>query len=125
MEIEVHGLPVPQGSKVVMRGRLVDVRSKELKAWRRAIAAAATNANVPIEIDAVRVSLTFYLPRPKTVLRKFPSVRPDLDKLARACLDAITGIAFLDDGQVCDLHCYKRYQSEGGIGVRITVEPIL
>lgn len=124
MKIEVHGVPVPQGSKVIMRGRLVDVRSKDLKAWRRAIAYAATNTHDPIETDAVRVALTFYLPRPKTVIRKYPSVRPDLDKLARACLDALTGIAYLDDSQVCDLTLHKRYQNEGGIGVRIEVDPL-
>lgn len=124
MEIEVHGVPVPQGSKVIMRGNLVDVRSKELKAWRRAISTAATNANEPIEIGAVRVALTFFMPKPKTVVRQHPSVRPDLDKLVRACLDALTGIAFTDDGQVCDLIAYKRYQHEGGVGVRIKVEPL-
>ena len=34
---------------------------------------------------------------------------PDIDKLARCALDALTGIVFRDDAQIVDLHATKRY----------------
>jgi len=43
IEFEVFGRPAPQGSKTIMRGRLVE-SSKYLPAWRKAIAEAATEA---------------------------------------------------------------------------------
>ena len=39
------------------------------------------------------------------------SVRPDLDKLARAVLDALTGIVWVDDDQVVEL----AYRKQGGL----------
>lgn len=48
--------------------------------------------------------------------------RGDVDKLARAVLDALTGIAYEDDSQVCELLVTKRYCLRGeafGAGIRI------
>lgn len=33
--------------------------------------------------------------------------RHDIDQLQKIVLDALTGIAFLDDGQVCEIRCSK------------------
>jgi len=40
-----------------------------------------------------------------------PSVttKPDLDNIAKAVLDGLNGVAFVDDKQVCDLFVTKRY----------------
>lgn len=58
----------------------------------------------------------FYLPRPKALLTKKRAaehvphtVKPDLDKLARALKDALTGVCWTDDAQVVDLFVHKRY----------------
>lgn len=121
MLIRVTGVAVPQGSKVVMRGRLVDVRSKDLKAWRKTVAAEiAKHFPAPFK-GAVEVELHFLLPKPKTVRRLLPHVKPDVDKLARACLDAMTGIAYEDDSQVTDLIVRKRYAVAQPTGVLIKV----
>ena len=72
----------------------------------------------------VRVSLIFRLKRPKSHYRtgKFSDVlkeehvatrhgkRPDADKLARAVLDGLTGVVFVDDSQVFDLSVLKTWQ---------------
>jgi Holliday junction resolvase RusA-like endonuclease len=42
----------------------------------------------------------------------WPCVRPDIDKLARAVLDALTGVLWTDDGQVCSLELEKHYDTE-------------
>jgi Holliday junction resolvase RusA-like endonuclease len=58
--------------------------------------------------------VSFRLAKPKTVKRDLPSVRPDLDKLARATLDALTTAQVVtDDAQVCDLWVSKRYGIPG------------
>jgi Holliday junction resolvase RusA-like endonuclease len=38
-----------------------------------------------------------------------PAHRPDLDNLVKSAIDACNGIIFIDDGQICDLHCAKHY----------------
>lgn len=51
-----------------------------------------------------------------------PTRKPDLDNTAKACLDALNGIAWLDDSQVDRLLVVKRYARQGeGEGVRLTV----
>ena len=61
----------------------------------------------------VEVLLHFELARPKSARRLLPSTKPDLDKLARAVLDALTGVVFKDDAQVVDLRVTKRYGTPG------------
>ena len=118
----VLGLPVTQGSKVVMRGRLIDVKSKELREWRGKIAAMADPHFEQPMTAAVFVDLTFFLPKPKTVKRMLPFVKPDSDKLTRAVFDALTGVAYVDDCQVTDYAARKRYGDLSNIGVVVTVK---
>jgi Holliday junction resolvase RusA-like endonuclease len=48
-----------------------------------------------------------------------PTVPPDLDKLIRAVLDGLTGVAYKDDGQVVRITAVKIYAQK--IGVQIGV----
>ena len=59
----------------------------------------------------VTVRIDFHLPRPKTLPKrvKYHCKKPDLDKLARGSLDAMTGTLWTDDAQVVDLHVVKHY----------------
>jgi hypothetical protein len=54
-----------------------------------------------------------------------PDKKPDLDKLARALLDALTmGGAVIDDAQVVDLAVSKVYPVDGNLpGVTFTIAP--
>jgi Holliday junction resolvase RusA-like endonuclease len=73
----------------------------------------------------VRVRIVFNRSRPKSSKRKksmYACTRPDIDKLARAVLDAMTGIVFTDDAQVAALIAEKRYADKAS--VEITVEEI-
>lgn len=134
----VEGRPVPQGSKQAIiiwsggrkglgepRAVLVEDKSSrvKLKAWRAAIAKVAVVAYTgPIVTEAVDVSLSFRLARPKTVTRPLPIVAPDVDKMERAVLDALTGSLIKDDAQVVDGYRRKRYTLPGQPeGVVITV----
>ena len=53
--------------------------------------------------------LDFWVPRPQRCKRDLPTVRPDLDKLERAVLDALTGLLYVDDAQVTYVTKKKRY----------------
>ena len=120
IEFEVFGRPAPQGSKTIMRGRLVET-SKYLPAWRKAIAEAATEGNARTGFysdQPLAVSVIFFLSRPKTVNRIWPTVPPDVDKLARS-LDSVTGILWHDDAQIVHLTASKEYRDEPGAIIMI------
>jgi crossover junction endodeoxyribonuclease RusA len=88
--------------------------SKRLRPWRATVAAAvkaAVGAQVPFPDGPVTVTLKFVMPRPVSTPKRStpPAVkRPDVDKLARAVLDGITGTAIADDSQVTLLVAHKR-----------------
>jgi crossover junction endodeoxyribonuclease RusA len=117
-EFFVEGVPVSQGSMSVFNGRIVHQKPKELTAWRNAIGNACRAIMKPMT-GAVEVDITFMLPRPRTVKRDQPHVRPDVDKLARAALDGLTGAAFADDAQVTMLTARKVYGPPEGAAIRI------
>jgi crossover junction endodeoxyribonuclease RusA len=132
--VEVTGLPVPQGSKRVFHGRLVDVNDRKLKDWRALVGGAVEQLGW---FDGpVKVEMNFYLPRPKghygqgrnanlvkTSSPGRPATKPDIDKLVRACLDAMTGLVFRDDSQVVTIVARKLYASDVRLpGVHIEIE---
>ena len=60
---------------------------------------------------AISVSLLFIFKKPKSApkSRVLPSVKPDIDNLAKLVLDCANGICYDDDNQICDLLVQKRY----------------
>lgn len=63
--------------------------------------------------------LTFYLPKPKSTKRDKPTVRPDVDNLAKGLLDKWNGILWRDDSEVTELLLRKRYREEPGLRVDV------
>ncbi len=138
----VAGIPVPQGSMkgFVVNGRaVVTADNKKTRPWRQDVAAAAEEAAFRFPGDTpIAVYLTFYMPRPKNhygtgrntaQLRAsappFPTTKPDVDKLARAILDALkTAGVYRDDAQVVDLVTHKVYDAgRPGVQVHVWVVP--
>lgn len=107
----VDGLPAPKGSKRIYNGRLVEV-SPRLKDWDKCLDFALKQTVPPFNDGATRVELRFLLPRPKTAKRVWPTVTPDIDKLARAVLDGLTRWQYVeDDSQIVCLEAQKQYCS--------------
>ena len=124
MRFSVNGLPIAQGSKRVIGKAVIESNQSRLKPWRQEVAQMAL-----AEMDGdltysgpVSVTVMFFLPRPRghygtgrnaDKLRDSapaaPAVKPDIDKLARSVLDALTGIVFHDDSQVVTLTAHKVY----------------
>ena len=132
IELEILGDPAPQGSKRIIYGRIVEASSEKLKKWRRAIADACTEARTTQDYfftDAVEVTAIFYLPRPKSVKpdkREYPTVPPDLDKLARGLLDGIgqSQMIWGDDSQVIKLSVQKHYDDKHPTGASVTISAL-
>jgi crossover junction endodeoxyribonuclease RusA len=129
LEIVVEGSPVPQGSfRHIGNGRIIAANPK-LNAWRQTIADQVSEKTAVRLIEGFcRVDLVFTLPRPKSVpksRRTRPTTKPDLDKLVRAALDAISLPRYVqlltDDSIVTDLHAAKRYADHTPPGVRIFI----
>lgn len=118
----VPGVPAPQGSMrgFVAGGRaIVTADNTKTRPWRADVAAHVHSAIGPEIVHpdgAVIVGFEFVMPRRKAEPKRVtpPHTRkPDLDKLVRAALDAITGLAFTDDAQVAKLVAKKRTAAIG------------
>lgn len=132
LEFDVYGLPQPQGSAkaFVPKGwtrPVVTSDNPNLKDWRRLVASAA-QPHAPttgLLAGPVRLTLAFALARPQSLPKKRTHhiTRPDVDKLARAVLDALTGILLRDDSQVVELVASKAYAELGASpGLRVRLE---
>lgn len=131
LTVTVPGIPVPQGSmKSLGPRRMVHSNAEKLRPWRDAVtwylrdAMTAAGMTEPWD-EPVGVIATFTLPRPSSAPRRrwAPDRKPDLDKLARACFDALTAAGVVaDDARVIDLTCSKRY---GQPGMHLTVAPLI
>jgi Holliday junction resolvase RusA-like endonuclease len=127
----VPGDPVPQPrarvSTVGGFGRAYVPKSHAVHPYRQAVALAAKAAGCEPHAEPVNVVIDFVFARPKSHLRKSgvredaPVLpRSDLDNMAKAVLDALNGVAWVDDSQVSRLVVEKSYGSEGRTTVRIS-----
>jgi Holliday junction resolvase RusA-like endonuclease len=103
----------------VINGFVIHSQGSALAGWRASIALAARRAGAFPEKGAMTITMTFTMPKPRTVKREEPSVAPDLDKLIRAVLDALTAIAYVDDGQVTEIYAQKVYGLSPGVFIRV------
>lgn len=135
MIVRVDGIPAPKGSARAVidrrtgRARLLASSSgrneRGQASWAAAVgwAAKIAWAGRPPFDGPVGVDVTFYMPRPKSVARALPEVKPDVDKLLRSTLDALSGIAFADDARVIAVEATKLYANDGQPGASIEVYP--
>ena len=135
------GRPRTKGSTKFVRsaatGDPVPKTDHRKVAWQGVVACAAGEAGLAQFPGPVQVSLHFFFSRPKGhygtgrnagKLKGYAPGQPtsksvgDIDKLTRAVLDGLTGIAYADDSQVTDLKARKRYTLPGRPeGVRISI----
>jgi crossover junction endodeoxyribonuclease RusA len=124
----VAGQPQPKGSTraFVVKGHAVTTSSnRNLKTWELRIAHEA-QAKVPEGFcdgeSAYTVDCKFYFARPKSYSKNYSYChikRPDVDKCLRAVMDALTGICWHDDAQVCVAFSEKRYRETPGVDIRV------
>ena len=116
------GQPRPRAFVRGNRAAVYDPGTAE--GWKSCIAMAAREIEGKLYHQPLSVTLTFFMPRPKSHFKTSGQLKPaaprfmhdskpDADNLAKAVLDALTGIrAWLDDDQVCELTIRKYWESE-------------
>lgn len=116
MTFTVLGPAACKGSTVSFMGKggriVTKTDSQTLGGWTQAVKWAAKGAGVRVvaKPGAVAVSVRFQFVKPQSALkREHHTVKPDVDKTLRACLDALTGIAYEDDSQVVMVAASKSY----------------
>lgn len=128
------GIPRPKGSTKSFRhpktGAIITMSDNDkTKPWQATVALSAEVAGAKMLDGPVSIHVEFLLPRPKGHFGKkgvrgsapkFPTTKPDTDKLLRACLDALTGVCWRDDAQVILAVAVKVY-AEGECGARVRV----
>lgn len=128
--IEALGTPIPQGSKaakVVGKRAVMWEANPKHKAWRETVRLAAWKAAQGMEFTGpVRVTMYFYMPRPKTVKRLWPAVKPDGSKLQRSVEDSLVDAGVIaDDALIVQWSGIKRYEDDmSKAGVRVLIESI-
>jgi Holliday junction resolvase RusA-like endonuclease len=111
------GIARPKGSlrAFLRRGSVTPIVTHDnpkLIGWEQLVRVQAQHvAYEGLFTGPVAVAIVFRLPRPASLpARVRHHVRkPDIDKLARAVLDALTGVLFVDDRSVVDLRVRKCY----------------
>jgi crossover junction endodeoxyribonuclease RusA len=133
---QVLGHPAPKGSVAFTRGNYARHDSPRLGAWTAAVKSSALELGTQcpwFETGPVRVAIVFLLPMGVTWKTKrkvamhhaFHAQSPDIDKLFRSTLDAMTGVCFVDDSQVAEIEGTKRWAPAEEAGAHITVTGLL
>ena len=124
MKFTVNGIPRPlKRHRHTRNGRTYDPSVKDKQSF--ATQAALKRPGEPLN-GALRLKLTFYMPRPKSHYRTgkrshvlkakapvFHSIKPDLDNLVKLISDCIGRRTFIvDDSQICALASIKVYSDD-------------
>lgn len=136
ISFHVRGTPMPKGSTTRMpHGATIPAGTaesrKRMDQWRMDIRDAARKAigEEPPTNMPVRLWVEFAMVPPKSIRKRDAgwlchAKKPDIDKLFRMLSDALTGIVWVDDSQVCYSAINKVYAWDGIAGATVTVEPI-
>jgi crossover junction endodeoxyribonuclease RusA len=112
IEFKVYGIPQPQGSTKAFIPKgwtrpIITSDNKKNKPWRQDVSGAALvemqkSGLALMEGVPIVINVTFVFDRPKSLKKGVTDkiTKPDIDKLLRSVLDALTGIVFKDDSQV-------------------------
>ena len=117
----VPGVPVPRKAPTFGNGHAY--HDDRQHGWKDTIHAYAL-ANRPPRPYAgpVRMVVEFYMVGKGK--KGYHTDRPDFDNLCKITMDALTGVVFRDDSQVCDIHVVKRWDDVSESGISILAEEI-
>ena len=133
MSFTVPGVPVGKGRPRAFRmGKGVRMHTPDKTArYENLVAMAAKQAMAGRSLieGSVQIDLTLVTTPPASWSKKRraaalagetrPNTKPDIDNVLKAICDAINGIVFVDDKQVCDATARKRFGETPGAHVTI------
>lgn len=117
----VKGEPIAMPRPRFANGRAYNDKGHAVQAWKQQVNLACRLAFAGLEPmqGPVMLSVTFIMPRPKKMCRAhapagrvYHTSKPDTDNLIKAVKDAMTGVAYDDDAQVCCEWSVKFYQAK-------------
>lgn len=127
----VHGEPRGQGRPRFARtgSGVRTYTDSETKGYQMLVRSMAAIARVR-EIEgpvAISIVACFEIPKSASKSRQAemraglvrPTKRPDMDNIAKAILDALNGVAFKDDAQVCELSVSKVWADEPSVRIEV------
>ena len=133
MTFMVEGEAIPQGRpRFTRQGHAYDpAKSRD---YKEQVALAASFAMRGEEIFPKGIPLkcviTIWQKMPKRFTKKQkqlaeteflrPTVKPDVDNIAKAITDAMNGIVYADDAQIVELVCGKYYAEEPRVMVKVS-----
>lgn len=130
MDFWVPGVPVgKQRPRVTAHGTFTPVRTKDYERLIGRCYCAKADVRREEYVCPVKMMITVYVAPPKSMTKSMreralrndfaPTKKPDIDNIAKSVLDALNGLAYADDKQVCDLCVRKLYGDEHGIRVTL------
>jgi len=127
MKLIVYGEPIAKGRpKAAMRGKFPVFYTPKRTREAEDDFVAHTIRERPVKPleGPVRLSIGFFKVKPKSYSKKiiFWTKQPDIDNLVKLVLDAMNKVFFVDDAQVVELNCFKRYDDVSR--TEITIEEI-
>lgn len=135
--ITVHAEPVGKGRpRITKNGNYTPDRTRAYEELVRLEyrKQARLRGGVWFADRAVAVRITAYYKTPKsasrtrreamTLLDVLPVRRPDVDNVSKLILDALNGVAWVDDAQVAVLHVAKVYSVDPRVEIMITDEEV-
>lgn len=126
----IPGKPIPQPRTQSTRSGRHYTPDNGVKGYKAHAAMLARQAGCTPATGRVALELRFVFKRPKSHLTKTGAVRSsapefpghghgDTDNLTKSVKDALTGIAYVDDCQVCEEHVVKEWGPEDRTDVRL------
>ena len=140
IRFSVPGLPIAQPRQ---RHRVIQTNGRAfatnytpakapVNAWKATVALFARQAyQGPLLTGplALTISFDFLLPTAaKKAVRQavttssrvvYHTSKPEIDNMVKALQDALNKVVWVDDRQIAELHCVKRYAVESGVQVEI------
>jgi Holliday junction resolvase RusA-like endonuclease len=138
LSFTVYGVAQPKGNMraIHLKGMefpIVTESNRSVKSWSQLVRQGASDAILELPehqravMDgAVRLTVAFYMPRPKKFAKKAVAclTAPDWDKLARAIGDALSKVCYRDDKQIVEGVVGKFYAAvDDAPHVTVRVEP--
>jgi Holliday junction resolvase RusA-like endonuclease len=114
IEITIPGLPVsqPRQRHAIIAGRSVNYTPSNHPVQSfKSLCRLVASQKIPRPLAGpIEVEIGFYFQRPTNKIwktRPMPlevkTTKPDLDNLAKAVMDSLNGVAWIDDAQVCKI----------------------
>lgn len=128
----IYGEPfAKQRPRATKKGRYITIytpretklyENKVKTAYNKIYSSKQLKGDLTVEIEGI-FSVPKSIPNKKAkqmLNGEIPHIKkPDCDNMAKVCLDALNGVAYMDDAQINTLNIYKHYGEEPMIKITI------